>query len=204
MASDPIRKVYEDVRSRRDANGRARIEPKEVAKIIRRRLKNEFPETKFSVRVRHGTSIDVDWVDGPLQAEVERIVGAYSFGGFDGMIDLAYNISNWLLPDGRVTTAESPGTEGSRGAIPAEHTDCPEPGAVIVSGGPRFVFANRTLSDERTRILIQAAQEVYGESGVPLDPDRPLHAQFVPGTGDNLCQFAWQYEKWLHGEVSFV
>ncbi|NIN00470.1 MAG: hypothetical protein GTO24_21030 [candidate division Zixibacteria bacterium] len=56
----------------------------EVAKIVRKVLKKEFPETRFSVRTRKyagGASIDVEWWDGPVQKEVEAKVGylqAYS------------------------------------------------------------------------------------------------------------------------------
>lgn len=67
----------------------------ETAKIVRSLLKKEFPGAKFSVRSRSysgGSSIDVDWKDGPSTKKVEALVGKYHGAEFDGMIDLkTYN-----------------------------------------------------------------------------------------------------------------
>lgn len=64
----------------------------EVAKIVRAELKKHFPATKFSVRTDKysgGSSIRVEWTDGPTVKQVEQIAAKYHGTEFDGMIDLA-------------------------------------------------------------------------------------------------------------------
>ena len=58
---------------------------------LRRHLKREFPGTKFSVSSTSysgGSSIDIGWRDGPLQAAVKDIGDLYGTRNFDGMQDL--------------------------------------------------------------------------------------------------------------------
>lgn len=74
-----------------------RYDTVEVAKIVRRKLKEKFPGTKFSVRSDRysmGSSIDVTWIDGPTTEQVKEIVGGYHGATFDGMEDLKnYHVS---------------------------------------------------------------------------------------------------------------
>jgi len=45
----------------------------ESAKAVRRVLKAEYPNTKFSVRVKRfsmGSSVNIIWIDGPTETEV--------------------------------------------------------------------------------------------------------------------------------------
>lgn len=68
----------------------------QAAKMIRKELKAEFPDVKFSVRSRSASmmnAVDIDWTDGPTRHDVESIVGKYQYGHFDGMID-CYEYSN--------------------------------------------------------------------------------------------------------------
>jgi len=61
------------------------------AKNIRRELKANFPNTKFSVKSEiysGGDSIKVYWTDGPTSETVTAIIEKYQEGTFDGMIDL--------------------------------------------------------------------------------------------------------------------
>ena len=69
----------------------------EVAKMVRKVLKEAFPGMKFSVRSDH-SSIRIRWVDGPTTAAVESLVNRFSGSSFDGMIDL--KTSNKILLDG--------------------------------------------------------------------------------------------------------
>lgn len=67
-----------------------------AAQAIRQDLKKAFPGVKFRVRSSSfsmGNSVDVDWTDGPTRSEVDRIIGRYQYGHFDGMQDL-YEYSN--------------------------------------------------------------------------------------------------------------
>jgi len=47
-------------------------EPKDKAKVMRKILKAEFPDVRFSVRSDFN-SIDVNWEDGPSMSSVERL-----------------------------------------------------------------------------------------------------------------------------------
>lgn len=63
----------------------------ETAKLVRKALKEAFPEVKFSVRSSNyagGASIRVGWVDGPKTDQVEAIARTFSGASFDGMQDL--------------------------------------------------------------------------------------------------------------------
>lgn len=185
-----ITKIYETCRASRDEDGVSTISAKDVAVIIRLKLKVAFPAVKFSVRSDHN-SVNIHWTDGPLDRDVEAITSAYKFGGFDGMIDLAYYSKNWLLPDGSMILASCEGTEGSRGSVPSDATDCPMPGAIIVKYGPRYVFANRSVSDQRMLDLCYKAALHYG---FHFRPELPLHSQHVPQLGEYLTTVAHRFE----------
>jgi hypothetical protein len=71
------------------------IEPKDVAKLVRKDLKRAFAGIKFSVRTKvytGGSSIRVSWENGPTTEEVEKIAGHYKGAGFDPYQDMkTYN-----------------------------------------------------------------------------------------------------------------
>jgi hypothetical protein len=116
---------------------------------VRSALKAAFPATRFSVKSKTyagGASITVSWNDGPTIHAVDPVVRAFSGAGFDGMIDLKYYVSSWLLPDGTVQHAHSPGTEGSRGCDPAYDHAKPHPDAKLVHFGADYIFTQRDLS----------------------------------------------------------
>jgi len=72
------------------------------AKNIKVELAKAFPGIKFSAKSESysgGNSIRVSWVDGPVEAEVNKIIRKYQEGSFDGMDDLySYDKSN-VWPD---------------------------------------------------------------------------------------------------------
>ena len=140
------------------------IDTAETAKMIRAALKKAFPSVKFSVRLSRysgGSSIRVDWFDGPTKGMVDALVGQYRGGGFDGMIDMAYSIDHWLLPDGCVMAARSTGTEGSRGTVEAFDTDRPD-GAELVHFGNSHLFTGRKLSQEFMQQAFERLQRKFG------------------------------------------
>lgn len=161
-------RIIDELKANRDANGRARISSKQTAALIRDRLKREFPGTKFSVTKDGHDCVRINWEDGPTQSRIEKITDTYSFGGFDGMIDMAYSSENWMMPDGSLVHAGTDGTRGSRGSVPGSYSDCPEPGAFLVKWGPKYVFCQREISDERWRVILRGASEYYGFT---YDPD---------------------------------
>lgn len=57
----------------------------ESARDIRKVLKAEYPNTKFSVRVKRfsmGSSVDINWTDGPLETEVADITAHLKGGDY--------------------------------------------------------------------------------------------------------------------------
>lgn len=121
----------------------------DTAKLIRAQLKAKFPGIKFSVKSNvysGGASIDVRWIDGPTGKMVDAIVQPFAGGGFDGMIDMAYSVTAFLLPDGSAAFAQTSGTEGSAGTVPAGKAFMPVAGAKRVRFGANYVFTNRDFS----------------------------------------------------------
>jgi hypothetical protein len=140
----------------------------ETSKLIRAALKKAFPGVKFSVRSSKyagGASVNVDWVDGPCDKAVSLVTGQFSGGGFDGMIDLKYNHSSWLLPDGSAIVADNPGTQGSMGMVAPERNEKPDPAARLVRFGADYVFTQRKLSPE----LLNRAKAKLGRLGYPVE-----------------------------------
>lgn len=131
----------------------------DTAKLIRARLKGTFPGVKFSVRSKSysgGSSIDVSWIDGPLQSAVQEVIAPYAGAGFDGMIDMQYLKGAWLLPDGTAEYRSSQGTTGSRGSVPKYDTAASCREAVPVSFCVDYVFAQRRISREYLERMMTA------------------------------------------------
>lgn len=71
----------------------------ETAKKIRKVLKVNFPQTKFSIRSQTysgGSSVSVRWSDLPLNEEVEKVVNQFKSGSFNGMEDI-YESTGYLF-----------------------------------------------------------------------------------------------------------
>lgn len=67
-----------------------RIDITNVAKLARKTLKKAFPGQKFQVKSKRysgGSSVRVDWVDGPTSKKVDAVVGHMHGAEFDGMTD---------------------------------------------------------------------------------------------------------------------
>jgi len=122
----------------------------ETAKLIRAALKKTFPGQKFSVvseSYSGGACININYTGGPATSAVKAITNAYTGGGFDGSIDMAYCRHSWLAPDGSASPAYSSGTENSRGSHTSEIGDPHAAGCRYVRFGSDHVFVNRTATD---------------------------------------------------------
>lgn len=67
-----------------------RLDPVESGKALRKALRNEFPGTKFSVRMSRGTAygyFTVQWTDGPTAEAVHGVTDRFQGETFDGMTD---------------------------------------------------------------------------------------------------------------------
>lgn len=73
---------------------RTKTEAALCAAAIRKDLKQAYPLTKFRVISKNysmGDHVDVKWTDGPRQDEVQKLLGKYQYGHFDGMNDIYEN-----------------------------------------------------------------------------------------------------------------
>jgi hypothetical protein len=142
----------------------------ETAKLVRKHLAATFPGQKFTVRTSRfsmGSSIDVGWVDGPTASQVDAIIDAFAYGGFDGSIDLAYSVSSWYCAEHGASIRHTAGTQDSRGANPAiDEVSCCL-GAEPVSFGAKFVHGQRTLSPDFRALLENDIEVVTGETYAP-------------------------------------
>lgn len=74
-----------------DTKRRRWIDTAEVATLIRADLKRAFPAQVFSVKISRyagGSSIRVNWIEGPQREAVEALVNGYAGASFDSSIDL--------------------------------------------------------------------------------------------------------------------
>ena len=181
MASKVIKQIYDKCRESRDENGQATLSSKDVAKILRARLAGLFPGVKFSIRSDY-SSVNVSWSDFPPSRQVEEILSEYKFGGFDGMIDMAYSGKNWLHPDGAMSGAQCEGTTGSGGTVSGFSTDCPVPGAVLCGCGPRYVFGHhgtsKAIERRAAELVLARFGGEYNESRNPID-QRTADGEFM-------------------------
>lgn len=148
----------------------------ETAKLVRKDLKAAFPGVKFSVRsdsYSGGASINVSWTDGPTAREVDRVIKVYAGSGFDGMQDLKYSYSHWLMPDGTVTLAKD------HHNLDPRSFEKPSPEAVMVSFGADFVFSNRKCSNA---LRVRAADSLLRTGPLPENfPEGVTGADCVSG-----------------------
>lgn len=140
------------------------INTKETAVFVRKALKSAFPGFKFSVRIDRysgGSSIDIRWTDGPSTEEVDLVVKPFNCEHFDGMIDMRYHSSVWLLPDGTVKGRICEGTVGSRGSVDCHRDPKPHPDARLVSfhGG---ISTQRNYSNETDLLVAKEVEEHTG------------------------------------------
>lgn len=118
---------------------------KETAKLARAALKKAFAGVKFSVR-SDNSSLRIEWMDGPTVKQIDAVVQCYGGGRFDGMIDMAYDVSSWLMPDGSAIVARNPGSACSRGVDAGCNNAKPHPDAKEVRFGARYIFTERLIS----------------------------------------------------------
>lgn len=154
----------------------------ETAKLIRGALKKAFPEHKFSVRsdsYAGGAVVDVSWTDGPSVNAVSTITDNFEGSGFDGMIDLKYSYTHWLLPDGSVSVAGTRGTAGSMGVYEAFENPKPHPDAERVHLGSDSVRLYRNYSKAGEALVLAAYELSYGALPDGSSEDNRLHRELM-------------------------
>lgn len=124
----------------------------ETAKLIRKQLKQKFPDTRFIVRssrYAHGASIHISYgPDGPDRAFVELLCRSYQGKRFNGMTDTASRNYHWLINE-RVPVIAKAGGQGT--GFKAIATERPSPDAEFVQFGADYVFVHRDRPVEEKR-----------------------------------------------------
>lgn len=139
----------------------------ETAKLLRQALKAAFPGVRFGVRSHTyagGASIDVEWLDGPTEAEVSAITNRHRAADFDSMIDMETSRAHWLTPQGEVYVAEVRGTEGQRGSIAGAEYIKPHDDAELVSLGSKYIHTRRNYSRAMLERACAWALREWGEA----------------------------------------
>lgn len=156
MAQHP---VYKKLKEQQAADGRTPfLDTADAAKCMRTVLKARFPGCKFSVRIDRyagGSSVRVNWTDGPTEKMVNAICGQYEGKSFDGSIDMAYYNDCYLMPDGSAAFAQTDGTAGSMGYVQAAKAFKPDPDAIRVSP-TCYVFCKRSHSLEHMQRTLKS------------------------------------------------
>lgn len=149
----------------------------EVAKIIRKELAANFPGIKFSVRsstYSGGSSIRVEYTDGPAYEKVNSLVRKFNGASFDGMIDLkSYN-------------------------------DAIEYNGEKISLGVDFIFVDRHASNETFKAICLAIAEKWGASEPGFDGGTGNSGIYVKfnqydnsyPTGSLHTEFHREFVKW--------
>ena len=113
----------------------------------------------------------------PPENTVETLVNQYESAAFDGMIDMKTTKDHFLLPDGTVTLAFDPGTEGSTGIYPtienSHQLATLPPGTRRVCLGGSWVSCNRSVDDAGPR-QVDAILWLYDTQQIPAPTGNPL------------------------------
>lgn len=112
-----------------------------------------------------GSTIYVEWTDGPLATAVEMVAAPYQGGRFDSSIDLAYTVTSYLLPDGSAMLAQSPGTESNMGADPAFNAFKPSPDAERVKFSVSSISCRRRYS---AGLIRRALEKIERQTGAQI------------------------------------
>ncbi len=146
----------------------------EVAKLVRRTLKGNFPGVNFSVRSHRyagGASILVAWKEGPQESEVKTWVGGYEGSRIDGDFS-PRPVSHYLRPDGKTMIAYNPSSLAV-GAFDPEGEDnrslghLMPPDVELVRFGADFVLCYREPSEKEATEM----ERLFNEARANRDPD---------------------------------
>lgn len=138
------------------------IKPAETAKLVRRALKEAFPDVKFSVvtdTYAGGASINVNWTDGPHPRHVEAIAKVFQGAYFDGMTDY----------------------KGGH-----EH----EMAGELVHFGANFIFCKRTFSDDVMAKAVALIEPLSADDRMQAAFRFDVHQHFNPQY-DDARRLAW-------------
>lgn len=119
------------------------IPAKEVAKILRKKLKERWPDIKFSVRKYHhpyGSHISVKYSGNLPRQDVKNFVRNYEALSYDPVDDKSFVLLHWLCPNGDAIPLAK--FNPSLGPNHATTLKPPVEGAKLVHLGSDLIFVN--------------------------------------------------------------
>lgn len=147
-----------------------RISTTDTAKLIRRTLRDTFPGVRFSVhssKYAGGSSISVQWTDGPTTGAVDRAVGAYEGADFDGMVDLKTHQRAWLCTTHGPRVAETYGHSYASNNGPVDSRCCHR--AELVQFSADYVQTSRDYSPAARTMLEEMTARREGQDAYRAD-----------------------------------
>ena len=120
------------------------ISTADTAKLVRKALKDAFPDTKFYVNSSSyagGASISVSWVDGPTDGDVNAVTAPFRGASFDSSQDLLTYVG---------------GVHPSTGEK--------------VSYGADYIHARRSFSAEFYMVVVDRLASEWGWGDMEYDP----------------------------------
>ncbi len=160
------------------------LTPIEVAKILRRQLREQSPGVKFSVSSERGSAhgwLHISWTDGPREADVEALCRPWQGADFNGQTD-GYDLRDTML----VTTAvdEMPRTVRShvRGITYYR----------AVSSEARLA-AQEIIRESLPDFTAVAPDGRYGPDAGTIYPSPKVRGQFPP----RFDSSGWELTRWV-------
>ncbi len=143
------------------------IDVVEVAKLVRRSLRKNFPDVKFSVRSERyagGASIHVTWKAGPSESDVQSVASQFAGARTDGDYS-PRSVYHYLRPDGEAMVAYNPSSLAVGASEPQGEDNrllerVMPPDVELVHFGADFVLCYREPSDEEAAEAKRKFEEV--------------------------------------------
>jgi len=153
------------------------IDTREVAALVRKELTKTFgKDVKFRVRISRysmGSSVNINWTDGPTETQVREIVAPFCGGRFEGISDCTYLADQWYCPEhGAVTAEEHSGDTFCDTGVRASRC-CAK--AELVHFANTSLNVSRDLSPETIDMLLAVVSLDLGTQIEKYEPRRYLH-----------------------------
>ena len=172
------------------------IDRNDLSFLIRQALKRNFPKVKFSVRNPHGSSICIEWTDGPSRAQIVEVIGPFETKGFDGSIDLAFCKKFWLYTDGSASHAYTNGTADSLGYVGESISSAERPDGVPVSNvAGVYISENRNYSVEFLKEVIESLKGKWDLENVTVEDSH---------WGGRIRTDSWDKERLVYQEAQVI
>lgn len=176
-----------------------RLSTAETAKLVRAALKHAFPGQAFSVRSRNyagGSSIDVEWTDGPTSKEVDAVTNGFEGAQMEGVDDYK-GYKKPVVIDGQLTRMGTDWVSSRRNLSYDLLLECAE--AIAEKYGCPMPEVTRSFYTYGGKKHESVSIDRHGE---PLDryADGSV-ANYASTAGDKALQLAYATSKYERPEA---